>query len=271
MERCAGDLKKFIENQLGSLKDVIDSKAILVQLSVGLSYLHEKGIVHRDLKPENILLNEISPQVLFKLADFGLSKQQHLTPTGAVEFSNTAPSGTSGYMAPEILKADGNMEPNFKSDIWALGVIFFYVLSNGQHPFGKSIPMALRDFRDVIIQTTKNLRNIHPLSHDWAAADLVLQLLQYDPGNRPSSFLIILHPYFSLHNQSTQLFLAKQLFDLYENKTNFSLRLDGKQLKDWYKSREETSDEDKKSLKDLEDMLTVLVTIISVPLPLPIT
>ena len=216
--------------------------------------------MHRDLKSQNLFFTK---RGILKLGDFGIARVLSNTKSKAKTVV-----GTPYYLSPEIIRSE---KYNFKSDIWALGVIFFYVLSNGQHPFGKSIPIALRDFRDVIIQTTKNLRNIHPLSHDWAAADLVLQLLQYDPGNRPSSFLIILHPYFSLHNQSTQLFLAKQLFDLYENKTNFSLRLDGKQLKDWYKSREETSDEDKKSLKDLEDMLTVLVTIISVPLPLPIT
>jgi serine/threonine protein kinase len=90
MERCAGDLQKFIENKLRVLKEVIASQTILVQLSVGLSYLHEKGIVHRDLKPQNILLSEISSEVfLFKLADFGLSKQQHFTPTGATAFSQT--------------------------------------------------------------------------------------------------------------------------------------------------------------------------------------
>jgi serine/threonine protein kinase len=266
MERCAGDLQKFIENKLRVLKKVIASQTILVQLSVGLSYLHEKGIVHRDLKPQNILLSEISSEVfLFKLADFGLSKQQHFTPTGTTAFSQTAPSGTSGYMAPEILEANGNMEPNFKSDIWALGVIFFYVLSDGQHPFGGRTPIV----RDVIIKMMKKLRNIGPISHDWAATDLVLQLLQYDPEKRPSSLLIILHPYFSLHNQTTKLFLAKQLFDLYENKKDFSLRLEDEQLKEWYKSREEASGEDEKNLKDLEIILTTLVTtIILLPLGL---
>ena len=200
IERYHGDLEKFIQNSLPGMKrEMVDSKIVLMQISTGLSYLHEKGIVHRNLKSQNILLQLITPNiVLFKLADFGFGKQQR----------PIAPEVDKCYTAPELLNCDENVEPTFESDVWALGVIFHYVLSGGQRQFEDKPSVE---------------------SRDWAAADLITQLMHKDPKDRPKSCLVLYHPYFSLTNQSTKTLLAKQLFDLHENVEGFYL--DAKQVK----------------------------------------
>ena len=60
MEYAAkGDLEKYlerrrVENKLLSEEQVIEW---LIQLLLGLKYIHEKKIVHRDLKPDNIFIS----------------------------------------------------------------------------------------------------------------------------------------------------------------------------------------------------------------------
>ena len=95
---------------------------IMKELGEGISYLHSLGIIHRDIKPENILItnkNEV------KIIDFGLSKI-----IGNSEKTNEA-FGTLNYAAPEILL---RIPYGKEIDIWALGVLLFYMLS-GRYPF----------------------------------------------------------------------------------------------------------------------------------------
>lgn len=89
--------------------------------------VHEKGIIHRDLKPENIFLSKRgngNEQV--RILDFGISKMKsdettvRLTQTGAV-------LGTPYYMSPE--QANGLKDIDHRADIWAVGAIFFEVLT----------------------------------------------------------------------------------------------------------------------------------------------
>jgi len=47
----------------------------MLQVSLGLQYLHDSDIIHRDIKPSNILVfSSPSGQILYKLGDFGISR-----------------------------------------------------------------------------------------------------------------------------------------------------------------------------------------------------
>lgn len=127
----------------GSLADTVakgplsleESFAILERIAGGLDYAHKKGVVHRDLKPGNILFDEdgdpfLSDFGIAKLAD--LSQQTHLTGSGGIV-------GTPAYMSPE--QAQGE-EIDYRSDIYALGVILYEMLS-GKLPFDSNTPMGI--------------------------------------------------------------------------------------------------------------------------------
>ena len=128
----------YIED--GSLRDRMakgmlpleEAEAILTQLVAAVQYAHDRGIVHRDIKPSNILLRDGKHVYL---ADFGLVKNadeiSDLTQTGCL-------LGTPEYMAPELAERPATVS----SDIYALGVIFYYMLT-GHMPFKSSTPLGI--------------------------------------------------------------------------------------------------------------------------------
>ncbi len=113
------------------------------QAASGISEAHALGIVHRDLKPENLFLTELGAMTerrLVKILDFGIAKNIQ---EGARKL--TAPDsvfGTVDYMSPEQIRSASSVD--HRTDIWALGVILFELLT-GRTPFSG-------DARSIIAQ-----------------------------------------------------------------------------------------------------------------------
>jgi serine/threonine-protein kinase len=106
---------------------------IAAQVAEGLKEAHARGIVHRDIKPSNILLTR---QGVVKIVDFGLAHVQ-----GAAPLTREGTQmGTPAYMSPE--QALGG-EVDHRTDLWALGVLL-YEMVTGERPFeAPSIPATL--------------------------------------------------------------------------------------------------------------------------------
>jgi serine/threonine protein kinase len=116
---------------------------IVAQVSRALVRAHAMGIVHRDLKPENIFLVPGDDHEVAKVLDFGIAKldqyslRDKTTKTGSF-------MGTPYYMSPE--QARGR-NIDWRSDLWALGVIVFQCLT-GKPPFESE---ALGDLMGMIL------------------------------------------------------------------------------------------------------------------------
>jgi len=106
----------------GPFDPVIASK-LVHQVVQALGAAHRSGLVHRDVKPANVLLTEAGHA---KLADFGLVRR-HADP----ELAGAKVAGTPTFMAPELF---GGASASPRSDIYAVGVMFYYLLS-GRLPF----------------------------------------------------------------------------------------------------------------------------------------
>lgn len=106
---------------------------VIYQLFLSINYLHQKGYVHRDIKPQNIMLrlNKITDRSMvdkvvdFKdkysiiLIDFGLCADYHdHTPSSFLHDK----SGTTGYLAPEVIKSSGGFY-NERVDTFSAGMV----------------------------------------------------------------------------------------------------------------------------------------------------
>jgi serine/threonine-protein kinase len=98
---------------------------LMVQTCSALAEAHRIGMVHRDLKPSNILVTDTG---LAKLADFGLAKRVVNLPGPG---QGRGLVGTPYFMAPELFQGHS---ANTRSDVYAMGVTYFYLLT-GRLPF----------------------------------------------------------------------------------------------------------------------------------------
>ncbi len=110
---------------------VTEATQILTRLAPALDAAHAKGIIHRDLKPGNILFDQYGNAFL---SDFGIAR---LSAAGTTTLTGGAVLGTPSYMSPEQIQ--GDREIDGRSDIYALGVILFQMLT-GNTPYKADTP-----------------------------------------------------------------------------------------------------------------------------------
>ncbi|TIB69853.1 hypothetical protein E3P77_00231 [Wallemia ichthyophaga] len=164
-----------------------DAKDIVGVISDSVRYLHSVGIVHRDLKPENLLFRDNNSSASdLCVADFGLSK---IIESG--KFTQLYHiCGTVGYMAPEVFKKTGH---GFPVDIWAIGVITFFLLS-GTTPFDRNSKQ-----KDEINAIIDGNYNFEP-AECWnvvsdTAKDFIRGCMNADPDQRFTAQQVIDHPW----------------------------------------------------------------------------
>jgi serine/threonine-protein kinase len=104
---------------------------IAAQIADGLAAAHAAGVVHRDLKPDNVfLVSKLGDPDFVKIVDFGLAK---LLMDGAGGITKQGVIlGTPEYMSPE--QAESKKVVDARSDVWALGILLYQMLT-GLLPF----------------------------------------------------------------------------------------------------------------------------------------
>jgi serine/threonine protein kinase len=213
---------------------------MMVDMLLGLEYMHALRIHHRDIKPSNFLLfKTIDDTYTVKLCDFGLSKRY------TSQTPQTPDMCTSWYRAPEIVMGK---DYNASIDVWALGCVFYemwmrkpFVRCQGskvsmleellkrlpkrlpktqtsglKKDFGVRLPRGRRKaFYNELFPTqeTKTLFE-NEVGSSKTFASLVEIMLSFDPKKRPTVSNLLdrafFKPYASFIQQSRETYLCKR-------------------------------------------------------------
>ena len=223
-----GDLyqKIFIQE-----KEIINA---LIQLLLGLSYIHDKKIVHRDIKTKNIFIQN---EHTLRIGDFGIAKIFNSNKNSKNTNLNKM-VGTPLYMAPECFKQ--NKKYSYKSDIWSLGCCI-YEMCNLKHAFegqffpavsikiseGKRLPLNKiysKELRNVI----DNMLNLNPRNRPTIASLIEKTFLKKYVGEYINDFISNYRRYEGNEEQIDILKEQADKFKIFDVKLNLdNLNLNG--------------------------------------------
>ena len=129
--------------------------SVSVQAARVLGWLHRQGVVHRDIKPDNLHLGDDG---VLRVLDLGVALSGR-----EPEATRRLHAGTPSYMNPEqwagyerASDSEGRL-PDAGSDLFALGVTLYQLLSHGRLPYGEVVPHQLgRYHRDPVAPSRHN-------------------------------------------------------------------------------------------------------------------
>jgi serine/threonine-protein kinase len=151
----------------------------LLQLAEVVSYLHGKELIHNDIKLENTMLR---PDGRLVLVDYGNVRDASGTNVITRMFTRRPAQifGTATYLAPELIEGK---RPTMTSDVYALGVCAFFLLS-GSPPF--SATRQSGRLRANAVETPPSILDRVPrLPANVAAA--IDHALSKEPERRPQT------------------------------------------------------------------------------------
>ncbi|PJE54624.1 bifunctional protein-serine/threonine kinase/phosphatase [Marinomonas sp. BSi20584] len=133
----------MIDNPKPTLEQTRD---IISQIANGLQAFHRKSMIHQDIRPANIMIDKHNT---VKIIDFGSTYIAGVSNTKDEEMLR----GTMRYSAPEYFLGHAGSE---RSDIYALGVITYQMLSGNQFPYSPKIAQA----RSIAAQQRLTYRSV---------------------------------------------------------------------------------------------------------------
>ncbi len=153
-----------LESLITTLEDLVEKKgglfnpgAILVQITNLLKTEHELGRVHGKLNPAciSIELNGTAYTVISLNYNSALSNDWNFVPA--------------------------EKSPTFKDDIFVLGCLFYYVFTNGKHPFGRS-----EHRREFVKFNLYHLEELNVVCKEAVWLETIIRkMIHYDPNRRP--------------------------------------------------------------------------------------
>lgn len=197
-----GNLDTFL-SELGNVSRLDEWRVwkILVEVSLGLRYIHECGYLHLDIKPANIF---ITFEGTLKIGDFGMAIPYPANPGVERE-------GDREYIAPEVLSAQQYGTP---ADIFSLGIMMLEIAANivlpdnGVHwhklrsgdlsDVGRLSSGGLADEARLDNDTVESSSSVHGsrsippwapsflVNNEGALDQIVKQMLDPNPRNRPT-------------------------------------------------------------------------------------
>src|SRR6266496_4421470 len=170
---------------------------VIEQAARALAAAEACGLVHRDIKPSNIMMeSDAAGALVVKVIDYGIAKVMAAEAEGGAEQTQTGFIGTPAFASPEQFASSGQTRVDTRSDIYSLGVTFWYLLS-GRVPF---VGRTLEEIRERQAESLPvgQLKGLDVPARIFA---LLKSTLAPDPKDRPQSARQLLS---AVHHCSTK-------------------------------------------------------------------
>ncbi|KAM1121961.1 hypothetical protein TB2_003459 [Malus domestica] len=167
-----GSVYDYLHKQKGVFK-LPSLLKVAIDVSKGMTYLHQNNIIHRDLKAANLLMDE---NEVVKVADFGVARVN--SHSGVM----TSETGTYRWMAPEVIE---HKPYDHKADVFSFGLVLWELLT-GKLPYEHLTPLQA-----AVGVAQKGLRPTIPKNTPPKLAELLEKCWQQDPATRPDFSEII--------------------------------------------------------------------------------
>jgi serine/threonine protein kinase len=161
---------------------------VIEQISRALAATEACGIVHRDIKPSNVMVEpDVGGALVVKVIDYGLAKVLSPEAERDVDGTHSGFIGTPAFASPEQSTNIGKTPVDTRSDIYSLGVTFWYLLSG-------RVPFVGRTLEDVRTRQTERLplEQLKAFSIPPQCLSLLKWMLASDPADRPESAVELL-------------------------------------------------------------------------------
>ena len=195
VDLCEEALDKHVQSETITVEHLSEhGPRMIQQILKGLDFLHRNGILHLDLKPSNVLVDN---EGQIKLADFGMSRVLNEEETTVY----TDVRGTGGWMSAEVIEAmNAKTLGRFKrkSDIQVAGMIAFFILTKGQHPFGRYTHDRMTNILEGNPVYLVKLE-------DPEAKQFISMLIRHNVDDRPYAYEALEHPFFSQVKDNQEL------------------------------------------------------------------
>lgn len=184
---CLTDVFKNFK-RAGMRIDQYSIQKTISQVARALEFLHQQRVIYRDLKAENVLVwNFPSPfatqvqnaHVDLKLADYGISRQA--LSTGIYKGF----AGTINFLAPEILRHNGDEEYTEKVDCFSFGM-FIYELLTLRPPYKHN-----EGTKSHLAEGLRPTLTIRDLIYPNYIFDLMSICWSQEPHHRPTASQIV--------------------------------------------------------------------------------
>ncbi|KAJ7878749.1 kinase-like domain-containing protein [Mycena olivaceomarginata] len=158
--------------------------SLILDVALGLQYLHAQNVVHGDLKAINIL---VTPSRTACIADFGLSSIADIMTLRFTHSTSYVQGGTARYQAPELLRGE---KRHYGSDVYAFACVCYEILT-GMVPFHE-----LPNDMAVILQVIQGKRPSQPVTCCNTATleslwKLLIDCWEENTGSRPPAPQIV--------------------------------------------------------------------------------
>lgn len=153
-------------------REITDAQKLqmVVDVAIGMRFLHASNLMHRDLKSANVL---VAGRLELKICDFGISRRIDATEmTGSI--------GTIPWTAPEMLQGDSYTE---KIDVYSFGILLWEITMRQRPYHGIMGPK-------IIMSVLGGMRPALPLEGDAhyipGLSDLMENCWAAEPSRRPA-------------------------------------------------------------------------------------